>query len=844
MHFRDFKDTEQTCHRLATGAFFSFLGLPRCRILFINTPLRSMSKLNFSYRKQIARTGLACAIGVCIPQIAPPLAAQNSVVQRELDRRAANASKAYKLLKTGDTAYEKKDYDTAVKDYSEAFNLMPNGAKTEEIRVVAAVRYATAATERARKLAKGGNYDAAHKLLDTVLKPEVAPTHLGALKLKRQIDDPARYNHALTPQHVRDASKVGRNLREAEGFFSLGQYDRALTIYQSVLQIDPYNRAARRGMEKVNTLKSDYYRAAQDHTRAELLSQVDQQWELISPPVEGNVTPLPLTGPEDFAPDIRDRLSGITVGIVDLENVSLSEALDFVRVQSRLGDIPEANGEQTGINIVLNLGSESVETANRVNSARVTLKVRNIPLPKLLDYITDQTRTQWRTDGVGILITPIGSVDGLLSTRTFRVPPNFLASATTEQTDNSDDIFGENSNNREGGILPKKISITDFLKQNGVSFPDGAAASYSPSNNSLLIRNTPANIDLVDQLVTLTTNEEPVQVKIRTTIIRVSETKLKELGFDWAITPWNLGNGTFLGGGSVGNGSDLGDLAAAPFNGITASNRSGDAAIPGDSIDTFLNATRTGTAIPNANRAPGILALSYVGSGVQVQMLMRGLNQKTGADVVVNPSTIARSGERSKIEVIREFIYPTEYDPPELPNTVAGTIFIDPATGALDQASTGSVATPSTPTAFETRSVGVTLEVEPTVGPNKNYIELSLRPELVEFEGFINYGSPIGGSAADGTFGEITDNSILQPVFETIRIPNSSITIQDGHSIVIGGVMTSRKTKVEDKTPILGDIPYAGRLFRTEAEETFNEAIIISVTAELIDPTGKPWRDR
>ena len=56
--------------------------------------------------------------------------------------------------------------------------------------------------------------------------------------------------------------------------------------------------------------------------------------------------------------------------------------------------------------------------------------------------------------------------------------------------------------------------------------------------------------------------------------------------------------------------------------------------------------------------------------------------------------------------------------------------------------------------------------------------------------------------------------------------------------------MTSRKTKVEDKTPILGDIPYAGRLFRTEAEETFNEAIIISVTAELIDPTGKPWRDR
>ena len=82
------------------------------------------------------------------------------------------------------------------------------------------------------------------------------------------------------------------------------------------------------------------------------------------------------------------------------------------------------------------------------------------------------------------------------------------------------------------------------------------------------------------------------------------------------------------------------------------------------------------------------------------------------------------------------------------------------------------------------------------------------------------------------------------PVFEAIRIPNSSVTIQDGHSIVIGGLITSRKTKTEDKVPILGDIPYAGRLFRSDADNTFREAIIISVTAELVDPTGKPWRNR
>ncbi len=145
-------------------------------------------------------------------------------------------------------------------------------------------------------------------------------------------------------------------------------------------------------------------------------------------------------------------------------------------------------------------------------------------------------------------------------------------------------------------------------------------------------------------------------------------------------------------------------------------------------------------------------------------------------------------------------------------------------------------------------NTGITLEVEPVVGPNKKYIELSLRPELVEFEGFVNYGSPIATLTAGGLGStesiEITKNNILMPIFKTIRMPNAALTIQDGATVVIGGLITSKKIKVEDKTPILGDIPFAGRLFRSEASQTIREAIIITVNAELVDPTGQPWRNR
>ncbi|MBK1831486.1 hypothetical protein JIN77_12165 [Verrucomicrobiaceae bacterium R5-34] len=800
-----------------------------------------MDNLSLSYRRKITRAGLACVLGACSPQILPPLAAQESVVQQEMNRRAENSRQAYDLLKTGDAAYQKQDYEAAVKDYSRAFDLLPKAARTEEIRVIAAERYATSATERARKLAKTGDYAAARTLLDTVLKPEIAPTHMGALKLRQQIDDPIRYNHALTPEHVQDVVKVGRNLREAEGFFQLGQYDRALTIYKSVLRTDPYNKAARRGMERVVTAKTDYFRAANDHTRAELLSQVDQAWETYVAPSDSTPDPIEFNQPSDLAPDTRDRLAGIVVDVVDLDNVSVEEALDFVRLQSRLADAPGPNGEASGINVVFNPGLPDSDTARSIGASRINLKARSLPISKLLDYIADQSGTQWRTDGVGVIVTPLGSTDATLSSRTFRVPPNFLSSAATKESADEGNIFDSGNDNNGEGLLKKRISITEFLKQNGVSFPDGASATYTRSNNLLTVRNTPDNIDLVDQLVSIIAGEAPIQVKIQTSMIRVSETKLKELGFDWAITPWSINQNLFMGGGSVGNGSDLGSLGSIDIggNGVTSGNRSGNSATTSDSIDALISEASGGTSGSTSSRAPGILSLTYIGSGVQVQMMMRGLDQNKGTDVMVNPSVVSRSGERSKIEIKREFIYPTEYEPPELPNSIGNSTL---STGIFP-------VTPATPTAFETRNVGVTLEVEPTVSADKNFIELSLRPELVEFQGFVNYGSPIyaltdTGLLSSGDTEPLTLNSILMPVFKTIRMPNSAVTIQDGSTVVLGGLMTSRKSKVEDKTPILGDIPYVGRLFRSEAESTFNEAVIISVHVELVDPTGKPWRNR
>jgi Mg-chelatase subunit ChlD len=82
------------------------------------------------------------------------------------------------------------------------------------------------------------------------------------------------------PGHI---DTVSRSLYMGEGAFNLGKFEDAKREFEEVIRVDPYNQAARRWLERVASAKSDYYRAAYDHTRAELLAQVDASSELAVP---------------------------------------------------------------------------------------------------------------------------------------------------------------------------------------------------------------------------------------------------------------------------------------------------------------------------------------------------------------------------------------------------------------------------------------------------------------------------------------------------------------------------------------------------------------------------------
>lgn len=755
------------------------------------------------------------------------------------------------LLEKGDAAYTAAKYEEAVAAFAAARESFPDAPATAELRSAATQRYIQASIEHGRLLARGGDMAGAKAAVDKVLEDSVAPNDFAALAFRAQLDDPIRYNPALTKEHAADVDKVRRLLYTAQGAFDLGKFDQAMELYKNVLRIDPYNAAARRGMEQVSNRKSSYYGSASDDTRSEMLGMVDEAWELplsadiVLPELEEVVRTDSLF---QATIPLENKLSRIIIPEFGLTQGNLTEALDLLRLRASENDTFATDPAQAGINIAVDLGDPSGEMSRRILAKTFDLQVSNVPVEQILKYITDITGTGFRVDDFAVTITTAGAGQSELVARTYKVPPDFLSNLATSGgavEKKEEDIF--NTNIGEGGLLAERLGPQQALEQQGVTFPDGASASFNGVSNILRVVNTLGNLDIIEQIVDAIAKTEPVSVAVRVTMIKVQQERLDELGFDWLLDTYEFGKTSWipgaselnLSGGTTGNGSPISDVAGLPgavfpTNPITAGNRSGDGAIGTNSIDSLIAAGSSG-GVQTQSRAPGVLGVNAVIGGATVQTLMRGLNQKKGVDLMAQPSVTTRSGQAASILVVDEFIYPEEYEPPELPNSVGVT------------SDGGFPVTPATPTAFTKRDVGISLEVLPVADANRRYVDVTLNPMVTDFDGFVNYGSPITSTISDPLLGPVTqvvtENAILMPIF-SINKTSSNLWVHDGSTIVIGGLLKDEITDVEDKTPILGDLPIVGRLFQSNAKNHSSTAILFLVNVELLDPTGRPYRDR
>lgn len=259
-----------------------------------------------------------------------------------------------------------------------------------------------------------------------------------------------------------------------------------------------------------------------------------------------------------------------------------------------------------------------------------------------------------------------------------------------------------------------------------------------------------------------------------------------------------------------------------------------------------------------------------------LSMILHMLSQRSDTDLLSAPKVLTGPGKEATMKVVTEYIYPTEYD---VQLTASGG-------GSSGSSSSGGgsseILAVVEPENFTMREVGVILQVTPELSQGGQLINLHLHPQVVSDPTWKNYGMriPKSSNSQYDTFGSVSailsslgeilgtgideykdmvvnsamtsidninnsdgalsyyDAPMEQPFFKTRSI-ETDITIANGATVVMGGLITEERKSMEDKIPYLGDLPWVGRFFRSRSEWSNKRNLLIFVTARLVDPMGR-----
>lgn len=782
--------------------------------------------------------------------------------RRAAARMEEQAQASMLLLGQARQEYSEGKYQEALENYRRSLSALPKSPNMEKRRRFLETSIADASVAVAQEYIKVGRYDEAVKLLQDALK--TTPTHALAKRTLEMAQDPVRTNPALSPEHVRNVEEVNRLLHLAYGYYELGQYDAALKEFTSVLQTDPYNTAARRGMELVNRARTTYFDAARDETRGSALADVSSLWEQPVPLTETPEEPSSFSQPLDNpVVNVDQKLGMIRLPRVQLDGATVEEAVDYLRSQARTHDTTAMTTAERGVNISVDPGPADSNSAREVAEKKITLNLQNVPLRDALEYVARAAGLMLRTNAFGAEL--VSSEDGTsyMVTKAITLPPGFFSGLSESSGTENADPFASGDSGSSGMTL-KRVDPQKALATLGMKFPEGSFIKYNSGNSTLLFHGTPRDLGLLEELVASKAAEQPLQVVVSATFLEVNQTDLEELGFNWIVN-LNLDPSKWFMGGAGTNKNDYNNTVidsaasvagAAVPGGVVGGLRSGNQVFTEDGIDNMIergSSSRSGNGVAYVpGGAPSILTMRGMWSQADVTMIMRGLSQKKGTDIMQHPSVIVRPGEKATFFSGKELIYPTEYDPPEVPNSTGnnnnnnGDDWGNYDDDNGDRLQVMPI-TPAHPSAFETRQLGTVFNVEVTgISDDKSIVEMTVVPEIVDFDGFINYGTALFIPVAsreknpkeDIVMVKASDNFILQPVFSTRRL-TAPVRIATGSTLVIGALKKSTSITYEDKIPILGDIPWVGRLFRSQGSKEQRKAIIIMVKAEIVDPGGK-----
>jgi general secretion pathway protein D len=648
--------------------------------------------------------------------------------------------------------------------------------------------------------------------------------------LRRGVVSGEEVNPALTTKFFDRLSVVRSGIEEAQALRETGQLQKAEERYEDVLQADPFNQVATDGIKKIYEERALVAEKSRDLSNLERKREVQEAWNNIYPQKSSQTDGIEIAGPLTASPSyaLEKKMQNTVIPQVDFSQADLETIRRALISLSRTYD-PEPG--KNGVNFIV--------SADVVNAQPVTLRLKNASLAEVVRYISQIAGVKVRNTDIGVSFSPLVETSPDLIPRDFRVSPGFFRASADAGAATTTPKYGsaESLEAGAGGGRNEQQKLADL----GVVFPAGAYAVYNRSTSTLKVLNNAEMLDLIGQLISAS-EEETLLIQVGVRLIEINQSDLDSITMNSkfgtaalgvalpaALTPTGTGVTNFTSAGGVGVN---GQLNQNPGTGLLANNN----------LTAFLNPGTLAGTNSSASYDLNTMTLGGFLNTMQFSSLITAISQKNSANVLANPSLVLKRGQQGKLSAIQEFKYVKEYSDPQ--SSIAQIVVFGGATIPGPETVLGSYPSQIS----DVVPIGVELGVKPDV-VGSDRVLLELQPTFQDFEGNINYGAEIFSVYASRPNAPvlaatnpvlILTNVINQPVFVQRKVTLAPIEVSDGYTLLLGGLLREDIQTVDEKVPLLGDLPVFGRMFQGKTEKAVKKNTLIFVTPRILDVSGQP----
>ena len=651
--------------------------------------------------------------------------------------------------------------------------------------------------------------------------------------LRRGASGTESVNPALTTKFFDRLTAVRSGLEEAQALRETGQLAKAEERYEDVLEADPFNQVATQGIQKIYEERALVAEKARDLSNLERRREVREAWNNIYPKSGTTVGGIEITGAMTASPAyaLEKKLQKTVIPQVDFSGADLETIRRALISLSRTYDPEAAKG---GVNFVV-----STDVAN---PQPVTLRLRQTSLAEVVRYISQIAGVKARITDIGVTFGPLVEKSPELNSQNFTVSPSFFKGADGKEDVGTAELRGAAGGSAAAGSDGGGKNEQKKLEDLGVVFPTGAYAVYNQKTSQLKVVNNQEMLDLIGQLISAA-EEQTLLIQVGVRLVEINQLDLDSITVNSTLGGSGINLLSPVPVGFLTNGAGT-TPSASTQRGVNAqlNQIQGVGLLPNNTLQSFLQSgVLAGT---NQTSSYSLNTMDLGGTilnGMQFRTLITAVSQKNSANVLANPSIILKRGQKGVIEVAQEFKYVKEYSAPQ---SSIRTLIPDGG-GAVNTGIPGpETVIGSFPSQIsDPVPIGVKMGVKPDVTGDNSRVLLELEPSFIDFEGFINYGTPIYSAFAASTYGVqtlILTNNINQPVFIRRDLTLPAVEVSDGYTLLLGGLLREDIQKIDEKVPIIGDIPIFGRAFQGKTEQAIKKNTLIFVTPRILDVSGQP----